>query len=115
MWPKLVRDKIPDLIAAEGKVVTVFEVKGRDRITTLAKKLSEEALELDENVSFEEMADVMEVYTKLLTEFCYGQRSSRQRSSPGETIQKLFTVRLDKLDEKGGFDKMLLVIEVNDE
>ena len=115
---KLVRDKIPELMAAEGKTVTLRRItKQPDIIPALMVKLDEEINELKEayndfmisvnteNYSnqeaqrvIEEMADVLEVLHGL----CYHTPITKMMDSVNNK-------RKAKADERGGFEKMLFV------
>jgi len=59
---KLVRDKIPEIIIKSGKTPKYYVIKNDEQyIDELIKKLLEEANEVKENPSIEELADVLEV------------------------------------------------------
>lgn len=65
IYNKLVRDRIPEIIAREGKTVTFRILQGEELNMALAEKLVEEvnellAAETDEEI-VEEAADVLEV------------------------------------------------------
>lgn len=61
IYNKLVRDKIPEIIKADGKVFKTRILDDAEHLQELLKKLSEEAKELAENPSVEELADVKEL------------------------------------------------------
>ena len=58
---KLVRDKVPEIIEAEGKKAKVRVLTDWEFKEEVYKKLKEEVDELCKNRSAEEMADVLEV------------------------------------------------------
>ena len=60
-YNKLVRDKIPSIIEANGKYCKVYVAVGDDYREKLKEKLLEEAQEFFENPCIEELADVQEV------------------------------------------------------
>ena len=64
--PKLVRDKIPEIIAESGKRCTYTVASREEMKTLLAEKLLEESSEFFENPSLEEAADVYEVFLAML-------------------------------------------------
>ena len=68
---KLVRDRIPDNIAAKGEAVSLLRLRGEALIAALRRKLVEESLEvLDARTSdeiAEELADVKEVTLALMS------------------------------------------------
>ena len=59
--PKLVRDKIPDIIRENGKECEIEIADGVDYLIALDKKLDEEVAEYHESHSLEELADILEV------------------------------------------------------
>ena len=63
IYNKLVRDRIPEIIEADGKVCTT-EILPDDRyLRMLDAKLDEELAEYQESKSLEELADLLEVVT----------------------------------------------------
>jgi predicted house-cleaning noncanonical NTP pyrophosphatase (MazG superfamily) len=62
---KLVRDRIPELMAKPGNVLEVLTLDHKDHILALKKKLKEEAEEVHKATTrdevIEEIADVAEV------------------------------------------------------
>lgn len=61
VYNKLVRDRIPEIIAADGKRFKTRILNGREYRKELIKKLQEEAKELQANPSVEELADIKEL------------------------------------------------------
>lgn len=57
---KLVRDKIPQIIQADGKSPIIRTLSEEDYLQELDKKLNEEVAEYQADKSIEEMADVLE-------------------------------------------------------
>ena len=66
MLPKLVRDKIPDIIKNDGKKPIVRLASQEEYSNLILQKLSEELLEFHENPSLEEAADIYEVFVSIL-------------------------------------------------
>jgi len=64
-YNKLVRDKIPQIIEAQGKKCKLYVATGEDYQNRLKDKLIEEAKEFFENPCVEELADVQEVIDAL--------------------------------------------------
>ncbi len=60
-YDKLVRDRIPEVIAAAGKKPVTDILSSGEINDALGKKLQEEVKEYLESRSIEEMADVLEV------------------------------------------------------
>ena len=56
---KLVRDKIPQIIQADGKSPIIRTLSEEDYLQELDKKLNEEVAEYQADKSIEEMADVL--------------------------------------------------------
>jgi predicted house-cleaning noncanonical NTP pyrophosphatase (MazG superfamily) len=93
-YNKLVRDKIPEMldgknIPYEKRIADFDEYK-----IELIKKLVEEANELNVDGSVEELADVLEVVNAL--------RKLPEYSG----VEK---VRQEKFEEKGGFEKRIIL------
>lgn len=87
---KLVRDKIPDIIKADGKTPIIRVLSEDEYFVELDKKLEEEVAEYKEDNSIEEMADILEV----LFAIC---------ESRGHSIDELLNVKQKKKNERGGF------------
>ena len=60
-YDKLVRDKIPEIIKAQGKQCKVYVAVNEDYEQRLKDKLQEEVQEFLENPCVEELADIEEV------------------------------------------------------
>lgn len=96
---KLVRDKIPEIVEANGAsdkyAFTICENKD-EKIKWLLKKVSEEAIELVEEPCLEEMADVLEVIYALA-------------EAMGHSREDLENTRIEKQERRGGFTKGLII------
>jgi predicted house-cleaning noncanonical NTP pyrophosphatase (MazG superfamily) len=88
---KLVRDGIPALIAAEGRVPYVVQLKGKKLTEALREKLIEEVGEYLDSGDVEELADVVEVVRSLA-------------EVHGVSAKELDVLRARKRTEKGGFE-----------
>ncbi|MBQ7364710.1 MAG: nucleoside triphosphate pyrophosphohydrolase [Clostridia bacterium] len=99
IYHKLVRDKIPEIIAASGKTATVQVLSEEDYQKAVDQKLSEELAEYYESASLEELADLLEVI--------YAAAVAR-----GYTVAELHALREKKAAQRGGFSKKLLLTEV---
>ena len=96
IYHKLVRDRIPEIIAAAGKKCITHTLSDDEYLRALDTKLSEEVAEYQADKSLEEMADVLEV----LQTVCIAR---------GYSLEELETVRAKKAAERGGFkDKIFL-------
>lgn len=104
-YNKLVRDKIPQIIAADGKTYTMRVLSDEDYVKELRVKLNEELKEYlaakTDKDALEELADLMELAHAL---------SVVHRASP----EALEEIRQVKADKRGGFRDRLFLIEVED-
>ena len=98
-YHKLVRDRIPEIIEADGKTCGYETLSDEAYIRLLDQKLNEELAEYQESKSLEELADLLEVMQAVV----------RAR---GWTLDELEQVRADKAAERGGFAKKVLLKEV---
>ena len=96
---KLVRDRIPEIIEADGKTCVCETLSDEDYLTLLDQKLNEELTEYQESKSLEELADLLEVM----------QAVAKAR---GWTLEELERGRANKAAERGGFEKKILLQEV---
>ena len=60
-YHKLVRDRIPEIIEADGKTCVCETLTDENYIHLLDQKLNEELAEYQESKSLEELADLLEV------------------------------------------------------
>lgn len=97
---KLVRDRIPDLIAEPGSEVEVLTLNRKDHITALKDKLQEEVAELLRATSREEIideiADVKEVLDALILKLAISQTEVDE-------------AKRNKCFKNGGFDRGLFL------
>lgn len=99
---KLVRDKIPEIMADSG-IKGIFRVIGRaEYMEYLEKKLDEEVAEFHESKDIEELADIMEVLYAIAV-------------AQGEGADKLDVQRLRKQSIRGGFSKRILLLDIEEE
>lgn len=97
IYSKLVRDKIPEIIRADGKECEVRIVEGKEKYELLEKKLMEEVNEFLEDKNLEELADVMEVLFGLSKELGFSE-------------EDLVKKREDKKTERGGFKEGVVLM-----
>lgn len=100
-YHKLVRDRIPEIIEADGKTCICETLSDEDYISLLDQKLNEELAEYQENKSLEELADLLEVMQAVV-------------KARGWALEELEQVRADKASKRGGFEKRILLKEVVD-
>lgn len=91
---KLVRDKIPQIIIADGKKPITRILDDEEYLEELDKKLDEEVAEYQVDKSIEEMADVLEV----LFAICEAR---------GHSVEELMEVRNTKREKRGGFEQKI--------
>jgi predicted house-cleaning noncanonical NTP pyrophosphatase (MazG superfamily) len=96
---KLVRDRIPEVITASGKIAVVQQIYGAQLREQLFEKLTEEHSELLENPELDEIADMMEVLFSIARTLGHNEE------------QALLAVR-DKRTRLGGFDKGIYLTNV---
>lgn len=105
-YNKLVRDAIPEVIAKTGKEFSTRILSEDEYRVELKKKLGEE---LDEyhaansnEEAVEELADILELLhaaTKI----------------HGSSVEELENIRKAKAEKRGGFEKRIFLIEVEDD
>lgn len=91
---KLVRDKIPAIILADGKKTITRILDTEEYLVELDKKLNEEIAEYQADKSIEEMADVLEV----LFAICEAR---------GHSVEELMEIRAAKREKRGGFKERI--------
>ncbi len=101
-YNKLVRDNIPEIIRASGRQAEVRELNLREFQEYLDIKLQEELNEYLVSGDVEELADLVEVVQAIVIH-------------KGITPVAFEKIRLAKRQERGGFEKRLLLIKVQDE
>ena len=100
-YNKLVRDRIPEIIAATGQRCKTRILDREEYLAKLEEKLSEELAEYQESQSLEELADLLEVIRA-----CAVAR--------GYTVEELDQVRAEKAAKRGGFEKKIFLIDVTE-
>lgn len=98
-YNKLVRDRIPEIIELSGNKCTIDTLSSDAYIQMLDAKLQEELTEYQESKSIEELADLLEVMGAVV-------------KARGYTWDQLRQIRMKKKEERGGFEKRILLKEV---
>ena len=98
-YNKLVRDKIPEIIKASGKICEIEILSNEEYLQMLDKKLDEELAEYHQEQNIEELVDLLEVL--------YATAKAR-----GYSIEGLEQVRIEKQKARGGFEGKILLKEV---
>lgn len=96
VYNKLVRDKIPEIIEADGKTCKTRILSDEEYIASLEAKLNEEVAEYQADKNLEEMADVLEV----LQAICIAR---------GYSFNDLEEMKAKKANERGGFKKKMFL------
>ncbi len=92
---KLVRDRIPEILRAEGKRCTVRTLADDEFAQRLEEQLAEEIAEYRESGEIEELADIVELIEAI----------AEQRGVGWDQFERL---RLQKRELRGGFNQRLL-------
>lgn len=93
-YNKLIRDKIPEIITSSGKQCLVETMNEPEYIEALDAKLNEELAEYQADKSIEELADLLEVMYAVV-------------KARGYSIDELESIRKEKAEKRGGFEKRL--------
>lgn len=95
-YDKLIRDRIPEVIAADGKRYKTRILSENEMQKHLMAKLHEEVDELQRQPCVEEIADIIEVLMALAMQL-------------GSSMDEVEQVRRGKHAERGGFEKRLFL------
>lgn len=105
LYNKLVRDKILEIIETDGLAYNARMLESSKLLTEVRAKMIEEAKEFQAadtiNESVEELADILELLHTALNVL-------------GVSYEELEKVRLQKRVERGGFEKAIYLIDVED-
>ena len=101
IYHKLVRDLIPEIIENAGQTCVVTTLSDEEYLRMVDEKLQEELTEYYADGSIEELADLIEVI--------YAAAKAR-----GYTVEELEAIRVKKAQQRGAFDKKILLTEVVD-
>lgn len=100
-YNKLVRDRIPEIIHADGKTCDIRVLSQDEYVLELRRKLAEEAAEFGQDSNPGELADVLEVVYALA-------------EAQGLSSSDLEAIRLRKQTERGSFRERLFLGSVSD-
>ena len=98
-YNKLVRDRIPEIIEAKGDKCKIDILSDEEYLKMIDAKLDEELAEYHKDQNIEELADLLEVV--------HAAAIAR-----GYTLEQLEAIRAKKAEERGGFEKKILLINV---
>lgn len=94
---KLVRDKIPQMIEAQGEKPVTRTLGDGQYHAALEQKLLEEAAEYRESHELSELADILEVVFALC-------------EADGHTLEELDAARREKREIRGGFAERVFLL-----
>ncbi len=100
-YNKLVRDRIPELIEVDGKTCKTRTLTDEEYLRYVDAKLDEELAEYHRDGNIEELADLLEVIRAAAV-------------ARGSSIEQVEEIRARKAEKRGGFDKKILLIEVEE-
>ncbi|MCG8453024.1 MAG: nucleoside triphosphate pyrophosphohydrolase [Spirochaetales bacterium] len=95
-YNKLVRDKIPEMIASQGKQATTYTADKNEYYARLKAKLMEEVNEFQDDENIEELADILEVLYALC-------------DAMGIPREKLEETRHNKEIKRGAFQDRIIL------
>lgn len=95
-YNKLVRDKIPEIIAAKGEHCETHIANETEFLMMAKAKLKEEVAEFVESENPEELADILEVVYAVA-------------AAHGVSEEDLNIVRQSKKEQRGGFEKKIIL------
>lgn len=98
VYNKLVRDKIPEIIEADGRKCKTEILSEEAYLKMVDAKLDEELAEYHKDQNIEELADLLEVI--------YAAAQAR-----GYSVEELERVRVAKAEKRGAFQKRILLKE----
>ena len=99
VYNKLVRDRIPEIIAGNGGECETRILDRDEYRRALREKLREEVAEYEKDGTLEELADIMEVVRALA-------------AADGADAGELEAVRARKAGERGGFENRVFLVSV---
>ena len=100
-FDKAIRDKIPEIIQKDGHSCNIQTLSDEKFLVQLEKKLSEEVTEYQNDKNPEELADILEVIYRII-------------QLQGISKEELEQIRIKKLQERGGFDKNLFLMDTSE-
>ncbi len=106
VYNKLVRDLIPEIIEADGKSCTTRILSKEEWIEAIQEKLFEEAEEVKEADSKEEQLEELADMLELLHAHAHAIDA---------TIEDIEKIRQEKKIRRGGFNRAVFLIEVDED
>ena len=100
-YNKLVRDRIPEIIEADGNTCETEILSDDEYIKMIDEKLDEELAEYHKDNSIDELADLLEVVRAAA-------------AARGYSVDELERVRAEKAEKRGGFEKRIKLVCVQE-
>lgn len=100
-YNKLVRDLIPEVIEASGNKCRTRVLADGEYLEMLDAKLDEELAEYHKDQNIEELADLLELIRAAAI-------------ARGYTLGELEAARAEKAKERGGFERKIFLIDVEE-
>ena len=100
-FDKAIRDKIPEIIQKDGHSCNIQTLSDEKFLVEIEKKLSEEVAEYQNDKNPEELADILEVIYAIA-------------QLKGISKEELEKIRIKKLQDRGGFEKNLFLIDTSE-
>ena len=101
IYNKAIRDKIPEIIQESGEKCNIQTLSDEKFLVEIEKKLSEEVTEYQNDKNPEELTDILEVVYRIA-------------QLKGISKQELEQIRIKKLQDRGGFDKNLFLMDTSE-
>ena len=98
---KAIRDKIPEIIQKDGHTCNIQTLSDEKFLVEIEKKLSVEVAEYQNDKNPEELADILEVIYAIA-------------QLKGISKEELEKIRIKKLQDRGGFEKNLFLIDTSE-
>lgn len=98
VYNKLVRDKIPKYLESKGISYKIHTADDLEYWEKLKEKLVEEAIEFQNDETVGELADIWEVIEAIIKYKNFSQ-------------SEIFEAKKNKFDDRGGFDKRIILEE----
>ena len=99
IYNKLVRDKIPEIIAKDNRKPITTILNNEEYIIELNRKIQEEVKEYLENEEVEELADIVEVIYEIL-------------NAKNISIEEFESIRKEKVKKIGAFKERIFLEKV---
>lgn len=104
-YNKLIRDKIPEIIIADGKKPKVYTLNQKQYISELSKKVIEEAKELQFAKSKEDILNELSDLQELIDAILLAHQTTKDELTAKQKIKR---------EKRGGFSLKLFLESIED-